>query len=172
MNSRTFMIINLLVSALAVAFLFWLIYLRKGGGEASSLAFLPAVNAALNATTTIFLLRGWFAIRSGIRALHAFCQKTAFVVSALFLVCYIIYHSVHGDTHFPGHGIAKILYLSMLASHVVLSIVALPMILATFFYALSGRFETHRRLAKWTFPVWLYVSITGVLIFVVLKAYT
>jgi putative membrane protein len=172
MSSRTFMILNLLVSALAVAFLFWLIYLRKGGGEPSSLAFLPAVNAALNATTTVFLLRGWFAIRGGNRALHAFCQKIAFVVSAVFLVCYIVYHSVHGDTHFPGHGIAKILYLSMLASHIILSIVALPMILATFFFALTSRFETHRKLARFTFPIWLYVSITGVLIFAVLKAYT
>lgn len=172
LSSRTFMIINVAVSATAIAFLFWLIYLRKGGGESDSLSFLPAVNAALNATTTAFLLRGWFAIRAGDRTLHAFCQKTAFLFSALFLVCYIVYHSVHGDTRFPGQGWIRPVYFAILISHILLSIVALPMILATFFFALTGRFSTHRKLARVTFPVWLYVSITGVLIFAVLKAYT
>lgn len=165
------MIINLFVSALAVAFLFWIIYLRKGGGEPASLTFLPAVNAALNATTTAFLLRGWFAIRSGNRALHAFCQKTAFVFSAVFLICYIVYHSVHGDSRFLGQGPIRPVYFFILISHIILSIVALPMVLATFFFALTARFETHRRLARITFPVWLYVSITGVLIFAILKTY-
>ncbi|HKP96838.1 MAG TPA: DUF420 domain-containing protein [Fibrobacteria bacterium] len=172
MTNRLFMTLNILVSSLAVAFLFWLIYLRKGGGEPSSLAFLPAVNAALNATTTVFLLRGWFAIKAGNRALHAFCQKTAFIVSAVFLVCYIVYHAVHGDTRFPGQGIIRPAYFFILISHILLSIAALPMILATFFFALSGRFAAHRKLARVTFPIWLYVSITGVVIFVVLKAYT
>ena len=165
------MIINLIVSALAVAFLFWLIYLRKGGGEPSTLSFLPAVNAGLNATTTAFLLRGWFAIRAGNRILHAFCQKTAFVFSAVFLVCYIVYHAVHGDSHFMGQGLVRPVYFSILISHIILSIVALPMVLATFFFAVTGRFTTHRKLARVTFPIWLYVSITGVLIFAVLKAY-
>ena len=172
MSSRVFMILNLLVSALAVAFLFWLIYLRKGGGEPSALSFLPAVNAALNFTTSVFLLRGWFAIKAGNRELHAFCQKIAFVVSSVFLVCYIVYHSVHGDSHFPGRGFIRPIYFTILVSHITLSAVALPMILATFFFALSGRFETHRKLARLAFPVWLYVSITGVVIFAVLKAYT
>lgn len=171
MTSRVFMIINFLVSALAVAFLFWLIYLRKGGGEPSSLSFLPAVNAGLNATTSVFLLRGWFAIRAGDRTLHAFCQKTAFLFSVVFLVCYILYHSVHGDTHFPGEGLVKYAYFSLLISHILLSVVALPMILATFFFALTRRFDAHRKLARFTFPIWLYVSITGVVIFAVLRAY-
>jgi putative membrane protein len=166
------MFLNLLVSALAVGFLFWLIYLRKGGGEPSTLAFLPAVNAGLNATTSAFLLRGWFAIKAGNRGLHAFCQKIAFIVSAVFLVCYIVYHAVHGDSHFPGQGWIRPAYFFILISHIALSIVALPMILATFFFALSGRLATHRLWARITFPIWLYVSITGVVIFAVLKAYS
>lgn len=171
MNSRVFMAINLAVSAAAIAFLFWLIYARQGAGHAGSLTFLPAVNAALNATTTAFLLRGWFAIRAGNTALHAFCQRTAFVFSALFLICYVIYHSVHGDTRFPGQGLIRPVYFFILISHILLSIAALPMILATFFYAVTARFPQHRRLARYTFPVWLYVSITGVLIFFILRAY-
>lgn len=166
------MILNLIFSGLAIAFLFWLLYMRHGRGETSSLDFLPAVNASLNAITTAFLLRGYLAIKSGNRTLHAFCQKSAFVFSAVFLVCYIVYHSVHGDSHFQGQGPIRPVYFSILISHIVLSALALPMVLATFFFALTGRFETHRKLAKMTFPVWLYVSITGVLIFMVLKIYT
>jgi putative membrane protein len=172
MSSRTFMIINLAVSGAAIAFLFWLIYVRKGGGDSATLSFLPAVNAALNATTTAFLIRGWFAIRAGDRALHAFCQKTAFIFSSLFLVCYIIHHSLHGDTRFTGEGWIKSVYFTILISHILLSIVALPMVLATFFFAITQRFATHRKLARVTFPLWLYVSITGVLIFAFLKVYT
>lgn len=171
MTTRAFMIANLLISAIAVGFLFWLIYLRQGGGDAATLAFLPAVNAGLNATTTVFLIRGWFAIKAGNRALHAFCQKAAFIFSAVFLVCYIIHHALHGDSHFQGMGMVRGIYFAILASHILLSILALPMILATFFFALSNRIETHRKLARWTFPIWLYVSITGVLVFAFLKQY-
>lgn len=80
-------------------------------------------------------------------------------------------HALHGDTVFPGGGPVHTLYLSVLASHVILSIVALPMVLTTFFLLLTGRFAIHRRLARWTFPIWLYVSVTGVIVFVFLKIY-
>lgn len=171
MTPRAFLIANLSISGIAVGFLFWLIYMRQGGGESSSLAFLPAVNATLNGLSAILLVRGWFAIKAGNRPLHAFCQKSAFVVSALFLVCYIIHHSLHGDSRFAGTGMVRGVYFFILISHILLSIVALPMILATFFYALSSRLETHRKLARWTFPIWLYVSVTGVLVFAFLKIY-
>ena len=86
-------------------------------------------------------------------------------------VSYIANHALHGDTIFPGHGPVRTLYLSILASHVILSIVALPIVLTTFFFSLTGRFAMHRRIARLTFPIWLYVSITGVVVFVFLKAY-
>ncbi len=172
MSSRLFMLINAFISTLAIGFLFWLLYLRHGRGESSTLYFLPAVNACLNGITTAFLIRGFLAIRVGNRALHAFCQKAAFLFSTLFLICYILYHTVHGDTHFEGHGAVKAVYLTILITHIVLSMAALPMVLGTFFFALTGRFETHRKLAKVTFPIWLYVSITGVLIFLFLKGFS
>lgn len=168
MTTRAFMIVNAATSLLALAFLFWLVYLR-GGGDGSALSFLPAVNAGLNATTSLFLIRGWFAIQAGNRELHAFCQKTAFVFSALFLICYILYHSVHGDSHYPGHGAARGIYFFILISHIVLSMAALPLVLATFFFALTRQFGRHRKLARITFPIWLYVSLTGVLVFAFLK---
>lgn len=170
------MAINGLVSFLALAFLFWLIYLRQGAGAGEGMSpifsYLPAVNATLNATTAAFLVRGWFAIRAGDRSLHSFCMKTAFIVSALFLACYILYHSAHGDTPFPGQGWIRPLYFFILISHILLSMAVLPMILGTFFFALSSRLETHRKWARFTLPIWLYVSLTGVLVFFLLRAYT
>ena len=95
----------------------------------------------------------------------------AFLFSAVFLVSYIANHALHGDTIFPGHGPVRTLYLTILASHVILSILALPLVLTTFFFSLTGRFAIHRRIARWTFPIWLYVSITGVAVFAFLKIY-
>jgi putative membrane protein len=95
----------------------------------------------------------------------------AFGFSSLFLVSYIVNHALRGDTRFPGVGIARTVYLSILASHILLSIVALPLVLTTLFFSLSGRFLMHRRVARVTFPIWLYVSVTGVIVFEVLKAY-
>jgi putative membrane protein len=83
----------------------------------------------------------------------------AFAFSSVFLISYIVNHALHGDTIFPGHGSVRTLYLSILASHVILSMVALPMVLTTFFFSLTGRFAMHRRIARWTFSIWLYVSI-------------
>jgi putative membrane protein len=171
MNPRLFMAVNAATSLLALAFLFWLIYFRQGSGDDQSVAFLPAVNASLNATTAAFLVRGWFAIRGGNRKLHAFCMKSAFIFSALFLACYIIYHSAHGDTPFPGQGWIRPVYFFILITHIVLSMAALPMILGTFYHAVTGRLETHRKWARVTLPIWLYVSLTGVLIFFLLRAY-
>ena len=96
---------------------------------------------------------------------------SAFGFSSLFLISYIINHALHGDTHFPGQGAVRAIYLSILASHIFLSIVALPLVLTTLFFSLSGRFAMHRRVARVTFPIWLYVSITGVIVFVFLKIY-
>ena len=95
----------------------------------------------------------------------------AFAFSSLFLISYIVNDALHGDTIFPGYGAVRTLYLSILASHIILSVVALPMVLTTFFFSLTGRFTMHRRIARFTFPIWLYVSITGVVVFVFLKAY-
>lgn len=171
MTNRIFFSLNAFFSLSAVTFLFWLLYARHAAGNAASMSFLPAVNAGLNATTSAFLIRGWFAIRRRERALHAFCQKSAFVFSALFLVCYILYHSVHGDSHFQGQGLVRPVYFFILISHILLSVVALPMVLTSFYFALTARFDVHRKVARVTLPIWLYVSLTGVLVFLFLKIY-
>ena len=99
-------------------------------------------------------------------------MMVAFCFSTLFLVSYIVNHALHGDTRFPGHGAVRAIYLSILASHIILSIVALPLVLVTFFLSLTRRFPIHRRVARFTlFPIWFYVSVTGVVVFAMLKIY-
>jgi putative membrane protein len=96
-------------------------------------------------------------------------MMTAFGFSTLFLVSYILHHALHGDVRYPAHAALRLVYLPLLASHIILAVVALPLILVTFFYSLSGRFLQHRKVARWTFPLWLYVSITGVVTWAMLR---
>lgn len=166
-------IIIALVSALALGFLFYLIYGRSATGEyAGMVAFLPAMNAACNALTTVLIVLGLQAIGRGDRDAHRRRMLSAFATSTLFLIGYIVYHALHGETKFPGQGLIRPVYFFILISHIVLSAVALPMILATFWFGLSNQLTRHVKLARWTYPLWLYVSVTGVVIFFLLKAYT
>ena len=102
-------------------------------------------------------------------AAHRAAMITAFAFSSLFLASYITNHALHGDVRFPGHGTVRTIYLTILLTHVLLSVVALPMILITFYFSLSGRFPQHKRIARITFPIWLYVSVTGVVVYAMLS---
>ena len=160
------------VSGLAVSFLLWLLYVHRPSADfAGRWMFLPALNALLNGLCAIALCIGLYFIKHRNQEAHRNSMLIALTLSAIFLVSYIVNHALHGDTIFPGHGPVRSLYLSILASHVILSIVALPMVITTFFFSLTGRFAVHRRIARFTFPIWLYVSVTGVAVFVFLKAY-
>jgi putative membrane protein len=160
------------VSGLAVAFLLWLLYVHHASTDfAGRWMFLPALNALLNGLCAITLCVGFYFIKHHKREAHRVSMLLAFAFSSAFLISYIVNHALHGDTIFPGHGPVRTLYLSILASHIILSVVALPMVLTTFFFSLTGRFAMHRRIARWTFPIWLYVSVTGVVVFVFLKLY-
>lgn len=161
-----------LTSAAAVSFLLWLLYVHQASAQfAAHWTFLPALNALLNGLSAIALCVGLYFIKHGQWQKHRNSMLLAFGFSSLFLVSYIVNHALHGDTHFPGQGTIRAIYLSILASHIFLSIVALPLVLITFFFSLSGRFAMHRRVARFTFPIWLYVSITGVIVFAFLKIY-
>jgi putative membrane protein len=161
----------LLVSALATAFLLWLLYVHHAPAEfRSRLLFLPELNAVLNALSAISLTVGFIFIRRRQITRHRAAMMTAFVFSSIFLVSYIVNHAIHGDTLYPAHNSLRIAYLTLLASHILLSIVALPIVLITFFLSLSSRFAQHKKLARWTFPLWLYVSVTGVVVYLMLHA--
>jgi len=160
----------LVISAAATLFLFWLIYIHPAADTSGAhYAFLPALNAVFNGLAAISLLIGYTFIRARRIAAHRASMITAFVFSTLFLVSYILHHALHGDVRYPLHAAYRSIYLPLLASHIVLATVALPMVLVTFFFSLSGRIPQHRRIARWTFPLWLYVSVTGVITFVMLR---
>ena len=168
-NIRPAIAAILLVSAAATAFLFWLIYVHPAAATSGEYAFLPALNALLNGLSATALLIGYTLIRSRRITAHRAAMITAFCFSALFLVSYILHHALHGDVRYPAHAALRLVYLPLLASHILLAIVALPLILVTFFFSLSGRIPQHRKVARWTFPLWLYVSVTGVVTYVMLR---
>jgi putative membrane protein len=160
----------LAISAGATLFLFWLIYVHPASDAGSTrLAFLPALNAVLNGLSATALLIGFTFIRARRIAAHRASMMTAFGFSTLFLVSYILHHALHGDVRYPAHAALRSVYLPLLASHIVLAVIALPMVLVTFFFSLTGRIPQHRKIARWTFPLWLYVSVTGVITYVMLR---
>jgi putative membrane protein len=161
------------ISVVASLFLAWLVYYHQPADVAGThLAFLPALNATLNSLCTIFLLIGFRYIKARRITAHRNSMFGAFLVSSLFLVSYIVNHALHGDMRFLGQGHAlRTTYFALLISHIGLSVVALPMILITFFFSLTGRFPAHRAIARWTFPIWLYVSVTGVVVYAMLSHY-
>jgi len=169
-NTRPAIAGILAISVAATLFLFWLIYQHPAADTSrTELPFLPALNAVLNGLSATALLVGFTFIRARKIAAHRASMITAFIFSTLFLVSYILHHYLHGDVRYPLHAAYRSIYLPLLASHIILAVVALPLVLVTFFFSLSGRFPQHRKVARWTFPLWLYVSVTGVITYAMLR---
>ena len=133
-----------------------------------SVSELPSINATLNATSATLLCVGYWFIRRKQVTAHKACMLGAFGVSTLFLVCYVIYHIYHGATKFTGEGWVRSVYFFILITHTILATAVVPLVLVTLYRALRGQFEKHKRVARWTWPIWLYVSITGVVVYVML----
>ncbi|HET9957266.1 MAG TPA: DUF420 domain-containing protein [Polyangiaceae bacterium] len=162
---RSFFVANGVVSALALSLIAFILLRDGGGAQDTRLAFVPALNAVFNALSATCLVLGYVAIRRGARRSHQRFMISAFALSSLFLVGYLAYHSVHGDTKFTGTGPIRAVYFFVLISHIVLSIGVVPMALTSFYLAFKQQFARHRRLNRVFLPIWLYVSVTGVLIF-------
>jgi putative membrane protein len=126
---------------------------------------LPLINACLNTTSALFLAAGFMFIRQKNVAAHRACMVAAFGTSTIFLISYLIYHSHVGNVHYLGQGMLRKLYFSILISHTILAIVIVPLILRTLYLAVRQRFNEHRQWARWTLPLWFYVSVTGVVIY-------
>ena len=133
-----------------------------------TLSDLPAVNAALNTLSTIFLTCGYIFIRRQRQVAHRNCMIGAVISSALFLTCYLIYHYNAGRTVFRDPAWFRPVYLTILLTHTILAVVIVPMVLTTLYHAVRRQFERHKKIARWTWPIWMYVSITGVLIYFLL----
>ena len=156
------------LSTAVLGFLVWLFLGRSGVDVAFDLSWMPRLNAVLNALAAFLLSAGWWAIRSGRRALHMRLMISAFLSSALFFMGYAVYHYFHGDTPYQGVGSIRVVYFTILISHIALSVALVPMALGTLYLAASERFQTHKKLARFTLPIWLYVSITGVVVYLML----
>lgn len=129
---------------------------------------LPHLNAALNTSCFILLISGYFFIRRKRVIAHRNCQLAALTASILFLISYVTYHQHHGTTRFTGQGMARTIYFTILTTHTILAVVIVPFVIVTLVRAWRGDFLRHRALARWTLPMWLYVSITGVLVYLML----
>jgi len=130
--------------------------------------YLPHLNACLNASSAVLLFTGYFFIRRGKVAAHRACQIAALIVSTLFLASYLTYHYYHGATRFQGTGLVRPLYFTILTTHTILAVVIVPLIAITFYRALRLDFARHRKIARVTLPLWLYVSVTGVIVYLML----
>ena len=162
---RKLIIVLSVILPLAVAVLF---RVKIPGYDFS---FLPPIYATINGITAVLLITAVIAIRSNKRKLHETLMKVCIGLSAAFLVMYVIYHMTSDSTPYGGEGVLRTVYLFILISHIILSVIVVPFVLFTFSRALSGNFERHKALAKFTFPIWLYVAITGVIVYIMISPY-
>lgn len=135
------------------------------------LRFLPPIYASINGLTAVLLIGAVAAIKNGKRKVHESLMKTCIGLSGAFLVMYVLYHMTSDSTSYGGTGVLRLVYYFILISHILLSVAVVPFVLLTFSRALSGDFERHKALAKFTFPIWLYVAVTGVIVYVMISPY-
>ncbi|GAA4375153.1 DUF420 domain-containing protein [Hymenobacter koreensis] len=134
-------------------------------------SYLPAVNAVLNSLTAVLLVLGYVFIRQKKVAQHRAMMGSAFLLGAVFLVSYVVYHSQAVTTRFGGEGLIRTVYYFILITHIVLAALTVGLVLFTLYFALTNQFAKHRRIARWTFPIWLYVSVTGVIVYLMISPY-
>jgi putative membrane protein len=139
--------------------------------EGAQVKALPKVNAVLNSLTAVFLMIGYYFIRRKDVAKHRAMMGMAFLLGSLFLVSYVAYHSQVASTRFGGEGLIKGIYYFILLTHIVLAAITVGLVLFTLYFALTEQFQKHRRIARWTYPIWLYVSVTGVIVYFMISPY-
>ncbi len=165
--------IPIVIVSIAVPLLIAALFLLNPSSAETGLniKLIPAFNASINFTVTLLLLLGYYFMMTKRIVYHKYTMITAFCLSALFLILYVIYHSSAPETKFGGTGWIRTVYFFILITHIILAAVIVPMILFTLLRGLQERFDKHRRIAKWTWPLWLYVSVTGVMIYLLLSPY-
>lgn len=159
-----------IVIPIVVAILFG-VKLKDFGFDVEPFTFLPPIYATINGITAILLVLGVVAVKQGKLKLHENIMKTAIACSVLFLVMYVAYHMSSDSTKFGGEGAIKYLYYVILLSHILLSIVIIPFVLITYVRAITNNIERHKKIAKITFPLWLYVAVTGVIVYIMISPY-
>ena len=165
------LIVVLSVAIPAIVALLFGVNLRKLGYDVEPLSFLPPIYATINGLTAVVLVAAVIAIKNGNRKLHENLMKVAIACSIAFLGMYVAYHMTSDSTKFGGEGAIRYVYFFILVTHIVLSIVIIPMVLITYVRALGQAFDKHKKIAKITFPIWLYVAVTGVVVYLMISPY-
>lgn len=165
-----FIVLVSILIPVVVALLFS-VKLKDFGYHVEPLSFLPPIYASINGITAVVLVAGVLAIKNGKRKLHEQLMTTAIALSVAFLVMYVAYHMTSDSTKFGGEGIIRPIYFFILISHILLSIAVIPLVLITYVRALAERFDRHKKIAKITFPIWLYVAVTGVVVYLMIAPY-
>ena len=170
-DTRYFLLIALLSVAVPLLVTFLLFVPQTGKLGDVDVTFLPKLHAMLNSLTAIALVLGFTFIRKGNIRYHRFAMVTAIVLSAFFLISYVTYHYQAPPTRFGGEGTIRGIYYFVLLTHIVLAAVIVPLVLLSVYFAISDQFDRHRRIARWTLPIWLYVAITGVVVYFMISPY-
>ena len=167
---KTPIVLVSIIIPVAVVLLFS-VRLKDFGINVEPLTFLPPIYAAINGITAVLLLSAVIAIKNGNRAIHERLMKLAILCSVVFLLMYVAYHMTTESTKYGGEGMIRYVYYFFLITHVVLSVAVIPLVLFTYVKALAGQFENHKKLAKITFPLWLYIAVTGVIVYLMIAPY-
>jgi putative membrane protein len=174
LNSATdkkFLTVIAILSILIPIVVALLFFMPKVGESSVDVSFLPTLHAILNSLTAIALIIGYYFIKRNNSKAHRAAMLTAFSLSAIFLVSYVTYHFLGERTIYGGEGILKYIYYFILLTHIVLAIVIVPLVLLSVYFGISNQLSRHRRISKWTFPIWLYVAVTGVLVYLLISPY-
>ena len=169
-KSSSFIIIVSILIPVVVAILFG-VKLKDFGFDVEPLSFLPPIYATTNGITAVILVVAVIAIKNGNRKLHELLMSTAIALSVAFLVMYVAYHMTSDSTKFGGEGSIRFVYFFILITHIILSIAIIPLVLITYVRALADKFDKHKIIAKITFPIWLYVAVTGVIVYLMISPY-
>lgn len=167
---RKWIIVLSIVIPVAVAILFG-VKLKDFGYDVKPLSFLPPIYATINGITAVLLMTAVWAVKNGKLKLHENLMKCAIGCSVAFLVMYVAYHMTADSTPYGGEGVIKYVYFFILLTHILLSIIIIPFVLITYVRALAQRFDKHRKLARITYPMWLYVAVTGVIVYLMISPY-
>lgn len=172
-NSKIYKRLFILISILIPAVVAVLLYLPKAdpGAIDSWIYSLPFYNAIINTLTSILLILGVYFVKNGKVKFHKASMISAFMLGALFLVFYVIYHSNATSTKFGGEGFIRLIYFFFLISHILLAFIVVPLVLSAIYFAVTEKIEQHKKIVKYTFPVWLYVSVTGVVVYLMISPY-
>jgi len=170
-NEKRIFAVIIVVSILVFAAVAVLSQLPKTDNLPGWATYLPGFNAGINSICTVLLITSWFAIKGGRADIHKELNLTTFGLSSIFLISYVIYHSFGVETRYPSDHPLRPLYLTILLTHIFLAAAVLPLVLFSFYYALAGQIERHRKIVKFSFPIWLYVTTTGVIVYLMISPY-